>query len=604
MPVVTVVKHDLVQRIGEEFGTTEAFDDLCFRFGTEFDGEEMDEQGRATWRVEVAANRYDLLSLEGLSTALRVFTGKQETPTYRLCAPNPTAVINVHGSTKDVRPYVVGAILRNVRLDEAAYKSFIDLQDKLHHNICRRRQLVAIGTHDLDTVQMPFRYMARRPEDIRFVPLAQKEEHDGHSLMKLYGDHHQLKAYLPIIRESPVYPVILDSTDVVCSLPPIINGEHSKITLDTRNIFVECTARDLTKAEMVLNVVVSAFSEYCQDKFTIEPVQVVYETGHPLQGQTFTYPNPAPRPVRLDVNYVRRLTGMSTLTTAEACQLLSRMMLGARSEGDGIMVTVPMHRSDVLHPCDLAEDVAVAFGYNNLPKKKFFSVVEQPVMSLSQQLRRTLATCNFHETLNWGLCSHKEAFEWFQMQPSAVCGPFAEYSATGPPVVLSNPKTREFEIVRTSLLPGLLKTVASNKAAELPLKLFELGDICTIDETCETRSRNRRHVAALYAGAHTSGLEVVAGLLDHVLQYLQLVPAYAAEVQKGDRVYTLVPEDHSAFVSNRRVRIEVDSKQIGIMGVLSPDTTAHFGLQLPTTVFEFTLEPFLDWLPETDLFDQ
>lgn len=59
--------------------------------------------------------------------------------------------------------------------------------------------------------------------------------------------HAQLKQYLPIIKDSPVYPIIYDSNGVVLSLPPIINGDHSKITLDTKNIFIECTATDLTK---------------------------------------------------------------------------------------------------------------------------------------------------------------------------------------------------------------------------------------------------------------------------------------------------------------------------------------------------------------------
>jgi phenylalanyl-tRNA synthetase beta chain len=41
--------------------------------------------------------------------------------------------------------------------------------------------------------------------------------------------------------------VIYDAKRTVCSLPPIINGEHSKISLSTRNVFIECTATDLTK---------------------------------------------------------------------------------------------------------------------------------------------------------------------------------------------------------------------------------------------------------------------------------------------------------------------------------------------------------------------
>ena len=60
-----------------------------------------------------------------------------------------------------VRPYVVSAVLRDVQFTQKRYDSFIDLQDKLHQNICRRRTLVAIGTHDLDTVEGPFTYSVR-----------------------------------------------------------------------------------------------------------------------------------------------------------------------------------------------------------------------------------------------------------------------------------------------------------------------------------------------------------------------------------------------------------------------------------------------------------
>ena len=60
-----------------------------------------------------------------------------------------------------VRPYVVSAVLRDIKFTQERYDSFIDLQDKLHQNICRRRTLVAIGTHDLDTVEGPFTYNVR-----------------------------------------------------------------------------------------------------------------------------------------------------------------------------------------------------------------------------------------------------------------------------------------------------------------------------------------------------------------------------------------------------------------------------------------------------------
>lgn len=141
-----------------------------------------------------------------------------------------------------IRPYVVGAILRDVKFTQESYESFIDLQDKLHQNICRKRTLVAIGTHDYDTIKGPFVYDARKPEDIKFVPLNKTESMDAAKLMDVYQHDLKLRAFLPIIRDSPVYPVIYDANGVVLSLPPIINGDHSKIKLETKNVFIECTA--------------------------------------------------------------------------------------------------------------------------------------------------------------------------------------------------------------------------------------------------------------------------------------------------------------------------------------------------------------------------
>lgn len=65
-----------------------------------------------------------------------------------------------------------------------------------------------------------------------------------------------------------MYPVIYDSNRTVCSLPPIINSDHSKLTLDTRNVFIEVTATDKTKLEIVTSILVAMFSVYCDDPFT------------------------------------------------------------------------------------------------------------------------------------------------------------------------------------------------------------------------------------------------------------------------------------------------------------------------------------------------
>ena len=191
-------------------------------------------------------------------------------------------VMKVDPSVSPLRPVVVCAVLRDVALDPTVYKSLIDLQEHLHRNICRRRTLVAIGTHDLDTIQGPFRYSCDAPEAISYVPLTAEDGRacGGKELLDFYRTDEtvkHLKAYSDIIYDAPAYPIIRDSNGVVLSLPPIINGRHSRITLQTRNILIECTATDRTKANIVLDTMVAMFSQHCAQPFTVEPVDVVYE---------------------------------------------------------------------------------------------------------------------------------------------------------------------------------------------------------------------------------------------------------------------------------------------------------------------------------------
>lgn len=151
---------------------------------TEMQMTRVDDKGAAidiatqqVYKLEVAANRYDLLCLEGIAQILRSYLGLGKIP--RLAIKNQREggleKIIVKRETIEVREYVVGAVLRNIKFDLQSYNSFIDLQDKLHQNICRKRTLGSMGTHDYDKVQGPITYEARPPQDIVFQALKQTE---------------------------------------------------------------------------------------------------------------------------------------------------------------------------------------------------------------------------------------------------------------------------------------------------------------------------------------------------------------------------------------------------------------------------------------------
>ena len=90
---------------------------------------------------------------------------------------------------KQIRPFIAAAVLRKINFDQKTYKAFIAAQEKLHDTFCRARKYASIGTHDLDTIQGPFRYIAKDPKDFEFVPLNQQKKVNGLGMMELLENH-------------------------------------------------------------------------------------------------------------------------------------------------------------------------------------------------------------------------------------------------------------------------------------------------------------------------------------------------------------------------------------------------------------------------------
>ncbi|KAL0949409.1 hypothetical protein HGRIS_009472 [Hohenbuehelia grisea] len=537
MPTVTVDKANFWKRLGREY-TSEEFDHLLFEYGLELDEdttaevEENIKKGlpaeRPQLKIEVPANRYDLLCIEGLARALNVFLKSTEAPKYKLVYPpggeSDLLTVTIHPDTKKIRPLFACAVLRNVTFTPESYQSFMDLQDKLHQTICKRRQLVAIGTHDLDTVVGPFRYEARPPKSIKFKPLSKDKEYTAEELMTVYESEKHLARYLHIIRDSPVYPIIYDAKDRVLSMPPIINSEHSKITLNTRNVFIDVTATDQVKLDIVVNIVATMFSEYCAEPFTIEPVKLVFPDG-----QTRITPDLSTRVAPAHATYVNSCTGLS-LTTSNVKDLLEKMSLPSTispTNADELLVEIPPTRPDILHECDIMEDAAIAYGFNNLPLRfPATSTVAQPlaISKLSDVIRIEWALAGWVEVLPLILCSHEENFAWLNHKDDGKTA-----------VKIANPKTLEFQVVRTTLIPGLLKTIRENRSHALPVKIFETSDVVFKDTSRERQARNERHAAAVWCNK-TAGFEIVHGMLDRAMKMLE-IPRIASNDFKAETGY-------------------------------------------------------------------
>mmetsp|Transcript_22612 Transcript_22612/g.50295 ORF Transcript_22612/g.50295 Transcript_22612/m.50295 type:complete len:646 (-) Transcript_22612:80-2017(-) len=645
MPTLAVDRDDLFAHIGRTY-TDEAFDELCFEFGVELDEitSEREEalksdtvklskdqiaslSSSVIYKIDVPANRYDLLCIEGLSRSLKIFLGDMDAPAYQRTTPEKMETITVQqDATSQVRPFVVCAILRDITFTPERYASFIDLQDQLHRNLCRQRTLVAIGTHDMDAVRAPFHYDARRPDEIEFVPLKSSDDtagqaFTGRTLLEHYETHpdcKHLKPYVPIIKNSPLYPVVLDNEDTVLSLPPIINGDRSKITLDTKNVFIECTATDLTKANIVLDTVVTMFSEYCDKPYHIEPVQVNYVDSSGVTTKSYVTPELPTRRVQAGVDFINSLIGIDE-SAERMVELCNKIQLGPATleqSADGkqmLEVSVPPTRSDILHPVDIAEDVGIAYGYNNIRKHVAQTNTvggEQPLNKLSDLLRDEIGRAGYTEVLTHGLCSVRDNFTALRKPVTAA-------------VSLSNPANVEYEVVRTTLLPGLLKTLQHNKSASFSagFRIFEISDVVlpddkhTITQTI-VGARNERRLCAVYAGP-TSGFEIIHGLVDRVLSLTEVAPEeeYVANSTKGDEekfrvardgwyytIHELREDDDAAstYFPGRAAEILLTSPatsgekvRIGTFGILHPEVLGNFSVGYPASSLEINLEPLM-----------
>ncbi|KAL7713271.1 phenylalanine--tRNA ligase [Entamoeba marina] len=520
MPTVGVERDYLFQLIGKSF-TKEEFEELCFDYGIELDCV-VEEEGKIIYRIEVGANRYDLLSVEGIAICLKTFLGLADFPQFK--SKTSGIEIQVGKDVEKVRPICMGAVLRGITFNPSSYKSFIDFQDKLHFGIGKKRYLVSIGTHDLATIKPPFRYVALSPEKIKFEPLKCDHEMNGNEVIEHFSADLKLKEFIVMM--------------LFFSLPPLINGNHSKITLDTHDVFVDITGMDQTKVMMGLQTIVTCFSMYTSTPFTIETVNVV---GGPMndyqESKSITTPFLGVQHVEVNKEYFNKCLGL-TLSDNDITNLLKKMGINYTA-GDAV---VPPMRTDVMHPCDIMEDLAISYGFNNLVASDSISRTagkEQRQSKLKDLLAEELAYAGFTEIITFVLMSIKDA-------ATALRRP------TDNLILLKDSKTPKFQTARVSLLSGMLKCLYHNKAYVMPIKMFEVGDTVVVKEGSLTGAVNRQQVCALVC-APTAYLEEIHGLLDRIMF------CYGIQFQKDQSPsYTIVPSEDPAYLEGRRADIMVD----------------------------------------------
>jgi len=517
-------------------------------------GVDTEEIGPDYVKIEFNPNRVDFSSYGGVARGFRGLMG-WETGLPKYGVKKGKIVLKVDPTVSQVRPYVVSAVIRNVKLDYDTVRELMEMQEDLHWGVGRDRKKASIGVHNLDAVEPPFAYTTSAPNEVKFVPLDKTEEM---TLQEILEKHEKGIAYKSHVDWASRYPLIVDKLGRVLSFPPIINGELTRVDNRTRNLFIDVTGTEPNAISRSLNVLVTALADMGA---TIESVRVEY-SDHVL-----VTPDLTPQRMELRVDYANELLGLK-LSEAKTIQTLQKSRLDARRIDKGVLqVLIPAYRIDIMHEIDLVEEVAIGYGYYRLKPTKPATVTtgrEHKVNEVANYVRQIMAGLGFVEAMNFILANEVDHYQ--KMRRKA-----------GKMIRLANPVSTEYSIVRDDLLPSLMKNLADNKHQASPQQLFEVSDVIEINEKAETRTERRLHVACV-SSHPTANFTEIKSCVEALLANL------------GLKNWTIKETRHPSFLQGRAAAIYVKGRKIGVVGEIHPEVLNNFELENPTSAFEIDLQ--------------
>jgi phenylalanyl-tRNA synthetase beta chain len=499
------------------------------------------------WDVEVYPNRPDLLSVEGLARAYRGFFEIDE-GLENYSSHKGNIGLELDSSVEEVRPYIGGAVVRDLELSERIINGLIQLQEKMHETMGRRRDKLAIGLHDLSTLEPPFTYKAVEPEKVAFTPLEYDRDMD---LEEILDEHEKGQKYAWILEDEDKYPIIKDSKGKVLSFPPIINNQLTEVTEDTTDIFIDVTGKDKQTVQKALNILTTALAERGGK---IESVDVGGEKMPDLSAEK----------TELGIDYLREVAGVQW-TPKEAVYRLKKMKFGAKKGNGKLKVKVPCYRTDVMHDYDLIEDVVIAHRYDNIePKLPDIDQIadQKDIEDFTDRIRDILVGTGTLEAHTFILSSKDKLFGKMDTSEQEV-------------VEMANALTEDYAVARNWLLPSMLEVLEQNKHHSYPHEFFEAEDVAVLDDSA-VGSSNRRKLSYV-----VSNNEVDFTRAKETLQVLERDLGVEFEIK---------PDEKQWFATNRSADIFLNGKKVGFIGEISEDVRSNWELEMPVAAFEIDLE--------------
>jgi len=262
--------------------------------------------------------------------------------------------------------------------------------------------------------------------------------------------------------------------------------------------------------------------------------------------------------IPLRVGRVNQLLGAS-FNSEQVRDLLSRLGMEVLSQSENMEVKIPSFRPDLLREVDLIEEIARIDGFDKVdtvyPVAGVRPVRISPRQNIAKKVREVFCCAGFAETVHYSFIERAYAEE------------FKTAFASEQVIALKNPLSSDYDTMRTSLLPGLLKTAGLNLSkGQKPLKLFEVGSVYSSDST--GLRTEQAVLSAIVLGPYEPtpwkprGGEYdfydLKGTLETLITHLHLK-------------LEIFPDSKPFLLPGKSVRVQIDDRELGYMGQMAPE---------------------------------
>jgi phenylalanyl-tRNA synthetase beta chain len=410
--------------------------------------------------VEVTAERPDLLAAEGFTRAMNIYANTPRTVSLEL--ESSGRKITVSPKVQAIRPYIGALIVENVELGPIGLETLIQFQEKVTQTYGRQRKKIAIGLYDLDRIQGDLEYTTASKDSLTFVPLGSGDT--ALTAQQILTQHPIGLLYAHTLPDGDHVPVLQDAVGTVLSMPPIINAEGvGTLTPDTTRLFLDVTGNGL---KAVLEMVSILAHNFLDLGAIVKTVEIETPDG------SLTTPDLNPKAIPFSALALNETLG-TYIPKADLNRYLDRMDLHTH---DNTTVLVPTYRTDIFSETDIAGDLLVAVGIENLVADR--TLLQRISTQASDRPQyQFMGVSNPLKDFALEVGDLAQRMGLTEVKSYILTDPDLLARFPGHPIHTDNARSRTYSATRVTLQAGLLEILSRNITAPKPIDLYEIGEV-------------------------------------------------------------------------------------------------------------------------------